>query len=248
MDIKNDGEGLIGKPFIEITDVKDGKIVTREWSSYQDYLLSNKYPNGSIRPTEEIPLTVKMEPSTPNTPNRAGRYIVYENKENDDVTKANPRVAVVEKTVKGKETKKGKTTTAPKDAQVKLKEVFSEDIQDLKKLKPNTRYRWKNEKEGKVRYIDFILNDKMFVKVIDTNYTNKGELVTTGEVGKLLHEYIKGEKTKPVTVILYELQPVDENKSKTKEETKKTGKKETPKKTAKKKAKKEEEEIGRAHV
>ena len=46
-----------------------------------------------------------MEPSTPNTPNRAGRYIVYENKENDDVTKANPRVAVVEKTVKGKETK-----------------------------------------------------------------------------------------------------------------------------------------------
>ena len=80
----------------------------------------------------------------------------------------------------------------------------------------------------------------MFVKVLDSTYNTKdGELMSTGEIGKLLNTYLKEGKAKPTTIVLYELVPVDENKSKTKEETKKTGKKETPKKTAKKKAKKE---------
>ena len=236
VDIKDDGEGLIGKAFIEITDVKDGKLVTREWPSYQDYLLSNKYPKtGAIRPTEEIPLTIKMQPSTPNTPNRAGRYIVYQNKENDDVTRANPRVTVVEKTAKGKQTKKANVTTATKDAQVKYKEQFSEEIQNIKKLKPGKVYRWKSEKDGVMRYIDFTFTDKMYVKVIDSNYNKGGELMDTATIAKSLNAYLKEGKPKPTTVIIYELIPTDENKSKAAE------KKPTKKAPAKKKAKKQEE-------
>lgn len=68
------------KPFTEITGIdKQGNLVARQWATYQQYLLSDKYPDGQLRPVDEIPLYTKVNPSTPNNPNIAGRYIVFGN-------------------------------------------------------------------------------------------------------------------------------------------------------------------------
>lgn len=83
-----DAKNMVGKLFTEIVDIKGNEIVKREWNSYQEYLISNTYPDGTKREVEDIPLTIKRNPSTELQPNVGGRYIVYENKINDGIVKA----------------------------------------------------------------------------------------------------------------------------------------------------------------
>lgn len=83
-----DAKNMVGKLFTEIVDIKGNEIVKREWNSYQEYLISNTYPDGTKREVEDIPLTIKRNPSTELQPNVGGRYIVYENKINDGIIKA----------------------------------------------------------------------------------------------------------------------------------------------------------------
>ena len=83
-----DAKNMVGKQFTEIVDIKGNEIVKREWNSYQEYLISNTYPDGTKREVEDIPLTIKRNPSTELQPNVGGRYIVYENKINDGIVKA----------------------------------------------------------------------------------------------------------------------------------------------------------------
>lgn len=80
-----DAQDIVGVPFSEIVDVtKTGKVVTIEWPSYQAYLLSNSYPDGTARQAEDTPLTTVIQPSKEGIPNIKGRYLTYENKSNDD--------------------------------------------------------------------------------------------------------------------------------------------------------------------
>lgn len=55
------------KPFTEYY-MKDGVLVSNEWTNYQTYLLSSKYPNGSARPVTDTPLSTKITKPTPAVP------------------------------------------------------------------------------------------------------------------------------------------------------------------------------------
>ena len=62
-------------PYYQITGISNGKPVIKEWANYQSYLLSNKYPDGKARPTDEIPLVTNYKKVTPDDPiNRQGVY------------------------------------------------------------------------------------------------------------------------------------------------------------------------------
>jgi hypothetical protein len=198
-----DNQGLIGEPFIEIISVsKDGKLETREWKSYQEYLLSNKYPNGSERPVEEIPLTVNINPSTPNTPNKAGRYIVFDNKSNQSVVTA-VKTQTVEQTAK----ENIPQPTVQIDENTQFEEKLSAQ-QDPSKLTPNKFYRWKLVKDGVEKFIDFTINDKNFVTVFASNWGH-----STKDLSKKLYEYTSGKEKKPGIVVLFELTPIPQKQS-----------------------------------
>jgi hypothetical protein len=55
------------KPFTEYY-MKDGVLVNNEWTNYQTYLLSSKYPNGSARPVTDTPLSTKITKPTDAVP------------------------------------------------------------------------------------------------------------------------------------------------------------------------------------
>ena len=250
IDYKKDGQNMTGKPFVEITGVNEnGTLTTRKWSSYQEYLLSKKLPDGSIRPVEEIPLTVKINPSVPTTPNRAGRYLVYENPYNQEVTDSNPRSTIVEKTTKGKDSKKGNVNKATAGPSTKYKETFSAEIQDLKNLKPGKVYRWKVERENVTQYVDFTISEKNYVTILNHNYPKGSEKT----LAKTINDFVKKDKTrkegeessKPVKAVIYELIPTEDVGAKKEQTTKKQEKKKTTEKKKaqeKKKKTKEEEE------
>jgi predicted NAD-dependent protein-ADP-ribosyltransferase YbiA (DUF1768 family) len=48
------------KPYLEITNISEKGIETREWKNYQTFLLSNKNPDGSKRNPKSIPLTTRI--------------------------------------------------------------------------------------------------------------------------------------------------------------------------------------------
>jgi len=79
-----DNQDMIGKEFKEY--YLDGKeLKTRVWPAYQQYLLANTYPDGTARPIEDTPLTVRLQPSTDLAPNKVGRYATYNNTKVQDV-------------------------------------------------------------------------------------------------------------------------------------------------------------------
>jgi hypothetical protein len=49
--------------------MKDGVLVSNDWTNYQTYLLSSKYPNGSARSVEDTPLSTKITKPTPGVTN-----------------------------------------------------------------------------------------------------------------------------------------------------------------------------------
>ena len=55
------------KPFTEYY-MKDGVLVSNDWTNYQTYLLSSKYPNGSARSVADTPLSTKITKPTPGVP------------------------------------------------------------------------------------------------------------------------------------------------------------------------------------
>jgi hypothetical protein len=55
------------KPFTEYY-MKDGVLVSNDWTNYQTYLLSSKYPNGSSRSVEDTPLSTKITKPTDAVP------------------------------------------------------------------------------------------------------------------------------------------------------------------------------------
>ena len=64
-------EGGVSKfrlPFIEFFVDKDGKLQNREWTNYQTYLLSDKFPDGSARSSSEIPVTTFIRIITDEIP------------------------------------------------------------------------------------------------------------------------------------------------------------------------------------
>lgn len=56
------------KPFTEYY-MKDGVLVSNDWTNYQTYLLSSKYPNGSARSVADTPLSTKITKPTPGVTN-----------------------------------------------------------------------------------------------------------------------------------------------------------------------------------
>lgn len=58
----NVNKSLLGKSFEEFY-VERGKLKSRVWDKYENYLLSEKYPDGTLRPVEEIPLTTSLTPN-----------------------------------------------------------------------------------------------------------------------------------------------------------------------------------------
>jgi hypothetical protein len=59
---------MFSKPFIEYY-MKDGELVSNEWTNYQTYLLSSKYPNGSARSVNDTPLSTKIIKPIPGVTN-----------------------------------------------------------------------------------------------------------------------------------------------------------------------------------
>ena len=61
---------MFSKPFLEYYIDKDGKLSEepREWTNYQTYLLSSKYPDGSARPIEDTPLSTNVNKPTEEIP------------------------------------------------------------------------------------------------------------------------------------------------------------------------------------
>lgn len=197
-----DDKGLIGEVFVEVVNVsKEGKLETREWKSYQEYLLSDKYPNGTNRPTEEIPLTVNINPSTETTPNKAERYIIFDNKSNQSVV-AQAKEQVVQ-------TKKENI----QQPVVKIDEntQFDETIlpvQDFTKLEPNKFYRMKYVSNGEEKTVDFTISDKKFVTVISSNLAVEFKTIASN-----IHERVTGKTAKSNTTVLYELSPLKQTQS-----------------------------------
>lgn len=76
-----DKTGGVLEPYTEIISIdKKGNLKTREWASYQEYLLSNKNPDGTTRTPI---LTVSQPVST--IPNQS-RYVTFSNTYVDKVT------------------------------------------------------------------------------------------------------------------------------------------------------------------
>ena len=70
-----DSNGMMNE-FIEYY-LEKGKLLERKWATYQDYLISDILPNGNKRSNDEIPLKIKLNPSSETTPNKFGRMMVF---------------------------------------------------------------------------------------------------------------------------------------------------------------------------
>ena len=178
-----DDQKLIGEEFTEILGIKDGKLATQVWSSYQQYLLSDKNPDGTKRNILEIPLTINQNPST-DVPNNYGRYIVYENGSNQTVLDNNKKTVVNNK----KDTTEVTTTPTTTDS------TNYENITDnsLVGLKPG-EYKWEN----KGNTINFVINPNKTITVI--NHTIQG--FSNESVVNSLESFYKGKES-PVNMIL----------------------------------------------
>jgi hypothetical protein len=62
------------KKFTEYRADKDGNITSVEWPNYQSYLLSGKNPDGSNRPTDQIPLITHTAAPTQTQPSYKQKY------------------------------------------------------------------------------------------------------------------------------------------------------------------------------
>ena len=58
----------VAKPFLEYVVDKEGNLSTIQWKNYQQYLLSDKYPDGKNRSTNDIPLSVRAAAPTEGIP------------------------------------------------------------------------------------------------------------------------------------------------------------------------------------
>ena len=58
---------MFSKPFTEYY-MKDGELVSNEWTNYQTYLLSSTYPDGTARSVEDTPLSTKVTKPTDAVP------------------------------------------------------------------------------------------------------------------------------------------------------------------------------------
>jgi predicted kinase len=73
--VSNRALNKFGEKYLEITDIYDnGEVKTREWPSYQHYLTSTTFPDGSKR--EAIPVTTNVRKTTSQKDsNIQGRYV-----------------------------------------------------------------------------------------------------------------------------------------------------------------------------
>jgi ribA/ribD-fused uncharacterized protein len=62
------------KKFIEYRADQDGNITKVEWPNYQSYLLSGKNPDGSNRPTDQVPLITHTAAPTQTQPSYKQKY------------------------------------------------------------------------------------------------------------------------------------------------------------------------------
>jgi predicted NAD-dependent protein-ADP-ribosyltransferase YbiA (DUF1768 family) len=62
------------KKFTEYRADKDGNITKVEWTNYQSYLLSGKNPDGSNRPTDQVPLITHTAAPTQTQPSYKQKY------------------------------------------------------------------------------------------------------------------------------------------------------------------------------
>jgi len=58
---------MFSKPFTEYY-MENGELKNREWTNYQTYLLSSKYPDGSARPVSDTPLYTNIQKPTDAVP------------------------------------------------------------------------------------------------------------------------------------------------------------------------------------
>ena len=65
--VNNETLKAFGEPFTEYY-MKDGKLVTNQWTNYQSYLISGKFPNGSARTSKQVFLTTAVAKPTDAVP------------------------------------------------------------------------------------------------------------------------------------------------------------------------------------
>jgi hypothetical protein len=150
--------GGVLEPYTEIVSIdKKGNLETREWPSYQEYLLSDKNPkDGSPR----IPiLTVSQSSST--LPNQS-RYVTFSNSSNDKVTDlikesiavpVNPTQKQAEKTTSVPNTASATTTT--KDTSSDFVDIPNPDWANIPPTQEGEVYKYSYEVEGIPYYIIF---------------------------------------------------------------------------------------------
>lgn len=93
-------ESQWSQPYLEITSIsEDGKIESRIWNNYQSYLLSDKYPDGSKRPANEIPLTTNIRPlESDDDVNRENIYFILDSLSLDEYFAPKPKVKATPET------------------------------------------------------------------------------------------------------------------------------------------------------
>ena len=91
------------KKFIEYRADKDGNITKVEWPNYQSYLLSGKNPDGSNRPTDQVPLITHTAAPTQTQPSYKQKYSYIKdgNVLPYDKVPAKPKPAPVQPTAPG---------------------------------------------------------------------------------------------------------------------------------------------------
>lgn len=184
------------EPFIEVVGVEDGKLITREWKSYQEYLLSDNY-NGQKREIDEIPLTTTINPSTEIEPNIVGRYITFENKNNEDVVSS-----VVLKTIQSKQTSETVQTSTTPAKEINWQPTEFIYIKDIKPS--NKRYKASFEKEGFPIEVVFQyrLDGTMYVISNTYPFSSESAPIKNKDIATFYKELISGKSIQKSPMII----------------------------------------------
>ena len=197
--------------YVEITnvDVKKGTYNETIWDSYEDYLMSEKNPDGSQRDLKDIPLTTNIIKNTPPfneqgnlkenlTPQYKSKYLIFDRPTFGDKgqvsTKAQEEQKPIEKP-KDSSVLNVILSFFPENSPVaSVRENLKVKIPFLQNLKNNTTYNYFNEKSlsnvfsFKTIFKDGVIDDFEITVENENSFNNLSEFLL--EKGTNIKEYL----------------------------------------------------------
>lgn len=172
---------VFGKSFTEYY-LEGNKLKERIWKSYEDYLLSDKYPDGTTRGESEIPLTTSVIPNDSPfdengkfkenyNPQYRSRYFIFlaPGLERPKINKVKKVVQETQTPAPAKTSKKSADVIKSVDEQIE--DILNNTNENLKLLKQKTFNTWKslaaNLKENTV--YTYSLTSERLIKINNNN-------------------------------------------------------------------------------